>query len=95
MFLSNDLSRRGVPTQSDYLYMVYVLVGVSLCYIVFQPCKKRYMNVFESIVYSASALMLLSFGIGRDDPLPYQVSLNHGLGTYWLWYLSLLFIVLP
>ncbi len=95
LVLANYRSRRGLPTQSDYTLMIYILVIASLFYGVVQPCKKKYMNVAECVVYSAAALMLLSFGIGHNYSHPKKVSLSHGGDMYFHYYLSLIFLVLP
>lgn len=52
--------------------MVYSFVAMSLFYAIVQPCKKRYMNVAESLIYATAALIFLNlfaidfaFGTGR------------------------------
>ena len=88
--LSNDLTRQGLPMQSDYSFIVYCLVVISLFYGVIQPCKKKYMNVIESVVYCAAGLMLISFGSGHS-----QITKGNRIGVYFSFHTSLVFLVLP
>ena len=59
---------------------------VSLFYGMILPCKKKFMNMIESVVYCAAGLILLSLGA------PIQ---KHAIGNYLILYASLIFLVCP
>ena len=92
MILSNHRSLIGIPANSDYSIMIYCLITTSLLYGIFQPCKKKYMNIIESVVYIAAGCILLSLGTGHN--YNYSPSLGH-IGRYSRLYLSMIILVLP
>ena len=93
LILSNGHLRYGVPSHSFYsISLAYILVIVSLFYGIIQPCKKKYMNVIESVVYCAVGLILLS--LGSSHSTQYR-ALNHMIGIYIGLYISLIFLALP
>ncbi len=59
-----DKPLRGRPI-SHYVPLASILIITSLFYSVFQPCKKKYMNNIESVLYCATGLLLLYFGTVR------------------------------
>ncbi len=58
--------RLGLPIYKSFLPTV-TLLGVSLFYGLVQPCKKRYMNVMECLLYCGAALLFLSIGSGSHS----------------------------
>ena len=60
MFYEDTQSKSGIPI-GHYSVIVYVLILTSLFYSIVQPCKKKYMNVIESLLYCAAGLLLLYF----------------------------------
>ena len=75
--------------QSTYSSIVYCLVVISLFYSIVQPCRKKYMNIIESVIYCSAGLMLL--GLGSD----HSYYKHSRIGGYFTLYLSLLLLVLP
>ena len=66
-------------------------MSVSLFYGIIQPCKKKYMNVIESVVYCAADLILLNL----ESSIPNDPQ-SHNIGVYDMaLYVSLIFLVLP
>ena len=89
--LSSPWTRVGVAsTHGGYSIMIYLLVITALFYSIVRPCKKKYMNVIESVVYCASGLMLLSFGEGHSS-----TRFSNKIGEHAMLYLSLLILGLP
>ena len=60
MFYGDILSRSEIPIKR-FSYLVHILILISLFYSIVQPCKKKYMNVIESLLYCAAGLLLLYF----------------------------------
>ena len=52
-------SRSNRGNSSLILILIYILIVVSLFYAILRPCKKAYMNNFESILYGYTALSIL------------------------------------
>ena len=93
--LSNGHIRHGIPTHSlSIMSYAYILVIISLFYGIIQPCKKKYMNVIESVVYCAAGLILLSLGIPTFNSLHFH-DFRQGTGNYIDLYVSLIFLALP
>ena len=61
IFYGELWSKYGIPIEY-YSYIVYSLILTSLFYGIVQPCRKKYMNVIESLLYCAAGLLLLCFG---------------------------------
>ena len=61
IFYGEVWSKYGIPIKY-YSYIVHILILTSLFYSIVQPCKKKYMNVIESLLYCAAGLLLLFFG---------------------------------
>ncbi len=59
-----DKSLRGRPI-SNYVPLVSIMIITALFYSIVQPCKKKYMNNIESVLYCATGLLLLYFGTVR------------------------------
>lgn len=57
--LHYKLSSRSTATSGSITLNVWVLIMVSLFYALVRPCKKQYANILESLVYFASALLLM------------------------------------
>ena len=53
-------SKSGISIER-YSVIVHALILTSLFYSIVQPCKKKYMNVIESLLYCAAGLLLLYF----------------------------------
>ena len=90
--------RHRLPTSklTTYLSLTFVLVVVSLFYGIVQPCKKKYMNVIESVVYCAAGLILLSLGAAHTNYVATRShSLEQNFSLYVSLYLSLIFLVIP
>ena len=53
MFYEDIKSKSEIPIER-YSYLVHILMLTSLFYGIVQPCKKKYMNVIESLLYGAA-----------------------------------------
>ena len=83
----NHRTHYGIPISFAYLSLIFYFVLTSLFYSVVQPCRRRYMNIAECVVYSLAALMLLNVGIAHKlSPHPL---------FYARVYLFLVLLVLP
>ena len=60
-------SKLGIPIE-HYSVIVHILILTSLFYSIVRPCKKKYMNVIESLLYCAAGLLLLCFGSLHYNP---------------------------
>ena len=60
MFYDDLQSKSGIPIVR-FSYLVHTLILTSLFYGIVQPCKKKYMNVIESLLYCTAGLLLLYF----------------------------------
>lgn len=58
--------RMGIPIHTSLLPLIMLLLFTSLFYGVVQPCKKKYMNVSECVLYLTAALVLLQLVSGHD-----------------------------
>ena len=67
IFYGEVWSKHKVPIGS-YSFVIYALILTSLFYGIVQPCKKKYMNVIESLLYCAAGLLLLCFGFLHYNP---------------------------
>ena len=98
VLLGGTKVRYGLPTSKlgTYLSLTSVLVIVSLFYGMIQPCKKKYMNVIESVVYCAAGLILLSLGAAHTNYVESRShSFKQNFSLYISLYLSLIFLVIP
>ena len=55
-----ETSRGGSQEHTLSIVMVYILISTSLFYAIAQPCKKRYMNNIESVLYALTAISYLA-----------------------------------
>ena len=67
IFYGEVWSKYEVPIEY-YSFVIYALILTSLFYGIIQPCKKKYMNVIESLLYCAAGLLLLCFGSLHYNP---------------------------
>lgn len=65
--LYNYPSRIGLPFPSSFSILVFLLLLASLFYSLVQPCKKRYMNVMESVLYFIAAMILMGLSFGSNN----------------------------
>ena len=60
MFYGDIRSKSEIPIER-FSYLIHILILTSLFHSIVQPCKKKYMNVIESLLYCAAGLLLLYF----------------------------------
>ena len=60
VFFFPSTSRTGNPEHTLLPTIVYGLIALSLFYAVVQPCKKRYMNNVESLMYALTAISFVA-----------------------------------
>ncbi len=59
IIITRSTSQRQHVT--DYLFLVQAIMITSLFYAIAHPCKKKYANIFESLLYFAAGLILTYF----------------------------------
>ena len=73
MFYDDVLSKSEIPI-ARFSYLVHILILTSLFYSIVQPCKKKYMNVIESLLYCTAGLLLLYFTSVHYSVHHYEIS---------------------
>ncbi len=56
---------------TDYLFLVQGIMITSLFYVIAHPCKKKYVNIIESLLYFAAGLILAYF-TSNQNRLKYE-----------------------
>ena len=67
IFYGEVWSKTRIPIE-HYSIISYILILTSLFYGIVQPCKKKYINVIESLLYCAAGLLLFVFGSLHYNP---------------------------
>lgn len=79
-----NTSRSGNPAHTLSIVMVYILIIISLFYAIAQPCKKKYMNNLESILYAFTGLSFLCINNANMHPRADGKSLRPAMANLFL-----------
>ena len=69
--------RNGHVSEIAYMeFLICTLIIISLFYAIAQPCRKRYMNNIESVLYALSAILVLVLALANQVPKGPIVGVN-------------------